>query len=1198
MGIDTLENVCTLLSVTFGSLYALFKYIKTPRRGWLYLSAFFMMHLLSDYYWTIYTLVIGENPDVSAFMAYFGWNIGYLFMLLFAINMRPGNSKRFFHPLMLVPIPLGIWQFFIYIQFGGIFNNIWEGVLATSIACVSLQVILHYFKNRNSDFPFLHTVLLFFIIFEYGMWTSSCFDFETAFVDPYYIFAFAECISILLLGRATTRAYEQIEMVKAERSTQESRFTILLQMTVAVVIFFGGVGGYYAGLFMKSSQLSKASSPDDYRSIATALFLLSIFLVVFVMMIILMTTLRYKSIDLELPQDAVIKRSRFNFILTLIITFSLMITSVIYTSRLFYRVSVAGAMEDGQARVYSTAGDLENYLGVARSTLLVTADTVEIMLKDGASQDTILSYITKQTANQAQQFDENFTGIYAYINSEYMDGSGWIPPEGYNAESRDWYKAAVEGGGKTIIVPPYVDAQTGSVVITICKLLDDGRKESDYSSREVVALDMVVNHVAEIADTTSISGKGYAFVVGQDGMIIAHRDHSLTGRNVNEVYGEDFMECIYGMDNTSIEAVLDGSIHTLFIDNVIDQWYVIIAISDRELFAETYTQLLVNVLVSFIIFLFISFFYYLGYKNEQLNAKKMEEMRSNDLKRDYEAQILKQKEASANEANQAKSKFLAQMSHEIRTPINAILGMNEMILRTSKDANTLEYSGNIDSAGNTLLNLINTILDFSKIEDGKMEIIPANYSTSSFISDLINTISQRAESKGLELVTDIDENLPTTLFGDDMRLKQVIVNLLTNAVKYTETGSVKLTIKTGERSGDSIQLHVSVKDTGIGIRPEDINKLTLSFQRLDEQKTRHIEGTGLGMSIVSSLLTMMGSKICVESTYGEGSDFYFTITQKVIDDTPIGNLEGRFDNISAARSTEDLISAPGARVLVVDDNNLNLMVAKSLLTLCQINPDEASSGEDAIRMMSEKAYDIVLLDHMMPRMDGIETLNELQKQNLIPAGTIMIALTANAVVGAKEQYLQSGFDDYLSKPMEIKELVALLKKYLPKSAYDDVISVSAGNKTDDSSYPGGGIGADGDSAANGYGSDESEFIKNNHEIIESLKGVGIEADAGIEYCADADAYLEILKFFAKDCPNKIAALNDSYESQDWHGYDVKIHALKTNLRTLGMPGLGEKAFALEKAAKAADVDYIMANHSILMDEYRRIVESINNIFCY
>ena len=296
-------------------------------------------------------------------------------------------------------------------------------------------------------------------------------------------------------------------------------------------------------------------------------------------------------------------------------------------------------------------------------------------------------------------------------------------------------------------------------------------------------------------------------------------------------------------------------------------------------------------------------------------------------------------------ASHAKSRFLAQMSHEIRTPINAVLGMNEMILRESEDENILSYAESIGSAGNTLLSLINSILDFSKIEDGKMEIVTVRYDTASFINDLVNSIAQRADAKGLRLVVNVDETLPCAMTGDNVRFSQVIMNLLTNAVKYTEKGSVTLDISGGERDGDSIDIRVSVKDTGIGIREEDRDKLFESFERLDEVRNHSIEGTGLGMSIVTNLLDLMGSKLCVESTYGKGSEFSFVIRQQIADPTPVGDYEKRLRESAHHEQRDALIKAPSARVLLVDDNDMNLKVARNLLKLCKIRPDLASSGE-------------------------------------------------------------------------------------------------------------------------------------------------------------------------------------------------------------------------------------------------------------
>ena len=574
-------------------------------------------------------------------------------------------------------------------------------------------------------------------------------------------------------------------------------------------------------------------------------------------------------------------------------------------------------------------------------------------------------------------------------------------------------------------------------------------------------------------------------------------------------------------------------------------------------------------------------------------------------------------------ASQAKSRFLAQMSHEIRTPINAVLGMNEMILRESHEENTLEYAENIDSAGNTLLTLINSILDFSKIEDGKMDIVPVQYDTASMINDLVNSIEQRADSKGLTLNVNIDESIPASMVGDDVRVSQVIMNLLTNAVKYTPKGSVTFTMRVRNRDAERVQLYVSVADTGIGIRKEDIGRLFEAFARLDEEKNHTIEGTGLGISIVKSLLNMMGSKLHVESDYGEGSVFSFLIFQQIADATPIGDYQERIRKSHQKKGDSDLIQAPKARILVVDDNDMNLKVSGNLLKLCGIKPDMVSSGEEAIEIMKQKTYDIVFLDHMMPGMDGIETLHTLVAEDLIPPSTIMIALTANAVVGARDTYIDAGFRDYLSKPIELKELIRKLERYLPEEAYaceNETPSeiVDMGTHT-----PGGSMKTDSSTGTDGSGgemtceSDEKSKVVDAEGSVhapaqalsvvgddieasgslpyneEALRSAGVDPEVGIGYCAgDAGFYAEMLRDFTNETEKKIEDLEARYSEEDWHGYQVQIHAMKSVLRMLGAAALSDQAKSLEDACKNSDIDFIKQNHKDMMEAYRKLSEAI------
>ncbi len=419
---------------------------------------------------------------------------------------------------------------------------------------------------------------------------------------------------------------------------------------------------------------------------------------------------------------------------------------------------------------------------------------------------------------------------------------------------------------------------------------------------------------------------------------------------------------------------------------------------------------------------------------------------------------IEKKRQQALMASEAKGKFLANMSHEIRTPINAVLGMNAMILRECSDAAIREYALDIQNAGQSLLALINDILDLSKIESGKLEILPEEYDLSSLLHDIINMITMKAKDKGLTVELSVEESLPSRFLGDDIRLRQILVNIMNNAVKYTEKGSVELTVTgTEARTGGSVNhsnsdnrmlpddivylLTFQVKDTGIGIRQEDLAKLFQEFQRIEEDRNRNIEGTGLGISITTQLLELMGSKLEVESVYGKGSAFYFTLEQKVMDAEPIGNLGERIKKRALEYSYQAAFTAPEAQVLVVDDNAVNRKVFANLLKETRVMIDEAAGGLECIRLAGEKQYDVIFLDHMMPDLNGIETLHRIREnKDGFCHSTSVVALTANAVSGAREMYLKEGFDSFLSKPIIPEKLEKMLIQMLPedKIVYEDI----------------------------------------------------------------------------------------------------------------------------------------------------------------
>lgn len=551
-------------------------------------------------------------------------------------------------------------------------------------------------------------------------------------------------------------------------------------------------------------------------------------------------------------------------------------------------------------------------------------------------------------------------------------------------------------------------------------------------------------------------------------------------------------------------------------------------------------------------------------------SERMEEYRRASL------ESLRREKEAAEQASQAKSEFLSNMSHEIRTPINAVLGMNELILRECEDDNILSYAENVRSSGNTLLGLINDILDFSKIEAGKIDIIPVDYDLSSTLNDMVVMIHNRADDKGLAFNVIFDSNIPKQLFGDEVRIKQVITNILTNAVKYTETGSVTFSVGFDrcEDDPDCIILHVKVKDTGIGIKPEDMEKLFSKFERIEEKRNRNIEGTGLGMTITKNLLDMMGSYLQVESTYGVGSTFFFDLRQKVGKWEPLGDYRTSVNVLlKEHKKYKEKFTAPDANVLVVDDNSMNLTVFKSLLKRTKIKIDTADSGDEALQMTKSKMYDMIFLDHMMPGKDGIETLHEIKEQaEGLNDCTVSVCLTANAVSGAREQYIAAGFDNYLTKPIHPSKLEDMLMAYLP----GDKLIISGEDDVD---------------------TDDEDEQDNVPESLAPLVGLEwIDLSKGIKNSGDAESYLSLLKILYESIDEESSVLDGFYKDSNLNDYTIQVHAMKSSVRLIGASSMADEAQLLENAGKDGDEDYINQHHEGFISAYKSLKEPLSQVF--
>ncbi|MBE5827827.1 MAG: response regulator [Butyrivibrio sp.] len=537
---------------------------------------------------------------------------------------------------------------------------------------------------------------------------------------------------------------------------------------------------------------------------------------------------------------------------------------------------------------------------------------------------------------------------------------------------------------------------------------------------------------------------------------------------------------------------------------------------------------------------------------------------------------------SAKSANEAKSRFLSNISHEIRTPINAVLGFDEMILRESKDQEILGYARDIQSSGKTLLALINDILDFSKIEAGKMEIIPVEYELGSLMNDIVNMSEMRAREKSLKLFVDVDENIPHILFGDEIRIKQCIINIITNAVKYTEEGAVTLKVSYEvaadeeffDDDEDYIDLKVSVSDTGIGIRQEDMDKLLTAFERIDEKKNRTIEGTGLGISIVTSLLGLMGSKLEVNSEYGKGSVFSFVIRQKVVNWDKVGDFAQRIKEAHEdIHGYKESFQAESARILVVDDTRTNLTVIEGLLKQTKMQIDTATSGMEALDLIKKTKYDIIFLDHRMPEMDGIQTFHAMNELKDNPnSETPVIALTANAISGSREMYFREGFTNYMSKPVDPVKLEEMILSYLP----EDKVS-RPGDKT--------------------YVEHDTDNDDNEKEVMQELLKInGIDVNSAIDRCGSAVAARDVMRDFWLSIDER-AGLIERYEMEkNIRDYTIYVHGLKSSARAIGALDLSEKAEYLEACGNGGDIDEIEVLTPGLLSLYRSYDKKLEVLF--
>jgi len=926
-----------------------------------------------------------------------------------------------------------------------------------------------------------------------------------------------------------------------------------------------------------------------------------------------------------------------------------------FISYLFVRDIVNSYLtrEAKNALSYTQSKVTTDLLGIETS-LQNFSHSIGSMIAYGCSAKTLLGYMADITnyLTSSDAHISGFNGIYGVFEvfeDMYLDGTGWIPPEDYNPKERPWYRAAMAASGGVATTTPYVDAHTGEVVVTYSKRIFD----KHGNSLGVVCIDLLLDRIVKYVVGTRLAEGGYGILLNENLEIIAIPKKENIGKHLSELPYKGISDVVddlkYGIEISEHKIVDDKHDFILFTKRFDNGWHMGILTPTDQYYQKVTNMKVFIAVLGMCLALMLSFILF------RLAMAKQKADEKNQL---------------AEAASKAKSDFLAKMSHEIRTPMNAIIGMAELALRENKPDIIREHIITIKQAGANLLSIINDILDFSKIESGKLEIIPGHYQFSSLINDVVSIIRMRVVDSNLSFVVNIDCNVPNSLFGDETRIRQILLNVLSNAVKYTKKGFVSFSVS-GEITEETVFLTIDVTDTGNGIKPEDLKKLFGEFVQIDSASHKGIEGTGLGLVITKKLVNAMGGNISVQSEYGKGSTFTIMLSQKICSPEPLASIENpeeksvlvyepnkiytdsiicTVDNLgvtcqraendyelreklqtkdytflfvshsllmNAKAMTRELKSktkivvlaefgnatadmnldvlampvhsisvanilngvsgrfsysakegvsvarfvAPKARILIVDDIGTNLKVAEGLMLPYKMQMDLCLSGSAAIEAVKKHPYDLVLMDHMMPQMDGIEATKHIREVGYTELP--IIALTANAISGIKEMFLENGFNDFLSKPIDTVKLNAVLAKWLPKEKQE---------KLD----------------AKATGTDNSEEVE--------IKIIGVDIKKGILLTGGTlKGYIQILAVFLKDGIQKIDEIRKSLETGNYSLYTTYVHALKSALASIGASELSESAKALEFAGKQKDFAFIASNNSQFLIDFEVILSDIEKV---
>jgi signal transduction histidine kinase/CheY-like chemotaxis protein/HPt (histidine-containing phosphotransfer) domain-containing protein len=962
-------------------------------------------------------------------------------------------------------------------------------------------------------------------------------------------------------------------------------------------------------------------------------------------------------------KPAQVLRQNYREIIFVFLAFTLMALAAYFSVG---RILRGRLLDRAEEMISAAEANVRAGLYEAENTLLNSSHMIISMLERNASRNEILDYLATTTAwvQMQEQGLMDFRGLFGYINGEFYDSAGINSGGDIDPQTRPWYLTAQASGSSVGYTAPYRDSHTGDTIVSAALNIST----ENNGKTGILVLDININWMVGYVGSLAVSSDGYGILLSQNLTLMAHQDTAYMGYQLDEIGGsyEDIANILRDGLNITARRIIDinGDSVIIFFNRIFNGWYVGIVIPYYQFYRDMYISAITLILVGLALSLILC---------SILLRFSWAKMR-------------------ADQESKSKSTFLASMSHEIRTPMNAIIGITELLLRGELSDEARMHAQDIKQAGNNLISIINDILDFSKIEAGKLEIVPVKYLLASLINDTVNIIRMRIGDKPLRFFSNIDSNIPSGLIGDDVRLRQILLNLLTNAVKYSEKGYISLTITLEKKAYKQVMLKIVVTDTGRGIRQEDMGKLFDEFVQVDMKRNHDIEGTGLGLTITKKLCDAMGGSISVESEYGKGSSFTVILPQgidfpqpfaavenaakkkvlvyegravyaqsvcwslrnmgiryklvstletffealfneewtivfsgyglydkiKPVMEKPAGDFPGgnkpplalmvewgteayipniRFVSIPVqslsianvlngkpdssgytASSGEIRFAYPQARILVVDDITTNLKVAEGLLAPYKAEIDTCLSGEDALEMIKQRKYDLVFMDHMMPEMDGIEVTAKIREWEAgqadsehPPRKIPVVMLTANAVVGMREMFIENGLDDFLAKPIDITKLDEMLDRWISKEKRErrENLEESENGETDASKTSGGGI---------------------------SLPAIpGVDIQRGIAMTGGTvEGYIGVLSMFCKDAGERLDRLQTAPSMDTIQSFVTQVHAIKSASAAVGAAEVSTKAAQLESAGKAGELALIVENLGGFTAQLSQLIENIRS----